>query len=61
MPYKYFSYERKGRPTREETIEVVFDTYLKMTQTMKKLENIFRREHEYRKKQQQKFNNPETK
>ena len=46
----YISYKAQGRPTREEIIEAVFESYLNMTRAIKKLEKIYKRELNYRKR-----------
>ena len=46
----YISYDAQGRPTREEVIEAIFESHIKITQAIKKLENIYKRELNYRKK-----------
>ena len=48
MSARYISYEKRGRPTREELIEVIFESYIKITNAMKQLDNIYRREFYYR-------------
>lgn len=51
MSARYISYEKRGRPTREELIEVIFESYIKITNAMKQLDNIYRREFYYRNQQ----------
>ena len=57
MSSSYISYNAQGRPTREETMEVVFETYIRLTRAMKKIENIYKREYNWRKKKLEGTNN----
>ncbi len=50
MSARYMSYNAQGRPTREEIVESVFESYINLNRAIKKLENIYKRELNYRKK-----------
>lgn len=57
MSPRYVSYERQGRPTREEAIETIMESYINLTRSIKRLENIYKREFIYRKKKSDMINN----
>ena len=44
------SYIKTGCPTREELTETIFETYISITRSIQKLENIYRRESNSRRK-----------
>ena len=44
------SQQKQGRPTREEIIETVFESYINLTRAIKSLEQIYKREYNYRSK-----------
>ena len=54
MAIRYVPYGSIARPTREETMEMLFETYLVLKKQMKKLENIVVREQGYVKRKNQK-------
>jgi len=56
MSASYVSYNAQGRPTREETMETIFETYIHLTRAMQKIENIYKREFNYRRKKLEKMN-----
>ena len=50
MSARYISYETQGRPTREEAMTAIFESYMNITKSIKRLENIFKREQNYQRK-----------
>ncbi len=50
MSARYISYDAQGRPTREEAMTAIIESYINITKSIKQLENIFKREQNYRRK-----------
>ena len=50
MSARYISYDSLGRPTREEAMTAIFESYINITKSIKQLENIFKRERNYQRK-----------
>ena len=50
MSARYISYGAQGRPTREEAMEVIIESYISITKAIKKLENIYKREETFLRK-----------
>ena len=51
MAARYISYAKRGRPTREEMMTVIFDSYIKITNALRQLDDIYKREFHYRNQQ----------
>ena len=50
MAAKYVRVGATSRPTREETMETLYDSYLHIKKILKKMEDIYNRETNYRRK-----------
>ena len=50
MSARYISFDAQGRPTREEAMKVIIESYINITKSIKQLENIFKREQNYQRK-----------
>ena len=50
MTLKYVRVGATSRPTRDEAMETIFDSYIQIKKILKKLENIYLREYNYKHK-----------